>query len=561
MGGQTHFRLFDLPGDLVEDISFLFFNIHEVHELLTVSSGFHDLFARRLWWKLDSRVFTLSEPKRTMAFERYGKLVRFIDLDPGTCFAIKPHINNGVSVCDILSVFPDITTLWIGDTCNILMPSGLQFVDFIMCFPKLFKLNIKLSNENEPFDLATLANALNHRQNSSSTNSIEHLSLSYSGRPTDSPWTGLSNFVQMDFGNCVIKLEFPPWFTPSTRPTQSELQVLGKFFMSNPGIERQWDARYCYATLNRSWFRKPLDMHNYCIYPQIHRLSLRTCCMSSDTYDYCDIVPSNFPSLQSINITGHECENMVSNSYPPAWKTVLLQDWPHLSELVLSFNMTCEQLLDILQYNRRLTGLYIELHPKMLDDNNTFNLATILPLLPKLQRLSIGGNRVMKIDYSPDYDDSEILARSQLNYILFSKVFLSSRIYKFVYSLPNLGTLLIHNCNIYSVGTNEGANMDGSHNNPSEIDTADVNGDKDLYNELMATLNTVSAGFSTSNPCAIKQLTLRIRLGDYVWPLDFTLQLIALMPKLQKIIITGPIREIVEAVKVRFPHIKVTYYY
>ncbi|KAI8873788.1 hypothetical protein GQ42DRAFT_152475 [Ramicandelaber brevisporus] len=93
MNEQKYFRLFDLPGELVEYVSF-FFNTAEAHKLLTVSLAYHDLFARRVWWKLDSRVFTLSEPTRSTAIAKYGKLVRSIFLDDEICSAIKPDIDN-----------------------------------------------------------------------------------------------------------------------------------------------------------------------------------------------------------------------------------------------------------------------------------------------------------------------------------------------------------------------------------------------------------------------------------------------------------------------------------
>ncbi|KAI8870965.1 hypothetical protein GQ42DRAFT_154872 [Ramicandelaber brevisporus] len=97
MNEQTYFRIFDLPGELVEYVSF-FFNFREAYKLLTVSSAFHDLFSRRVWWKLDSRVFALPEPTRSSAIARYSKYVRYNSFTEGIYSAIEPDINKGASL-------------------------------------------------------------------------------------------------------------------------------------------------------------------------------------------------------------------------------------------------------------------------------------------------------------------------------------------------------------------------------------------------------------------------------------------------------------------------------
>ncbi|KAI8865968.1 hypothetical protein GQ42DRAFT_165789 [Ramicandelaber brevisporus] len=565
MNEQTYFRLFGLPGELVEYVSF-FFNTAEAHKLLTVSRAFHDLFARRVWWKLDSRVFTLSEPTRSTAIARYGKLVRSIDIDDKVCSAIKPDIDNGASVYNTLSVFSGVTALRIDYSHNHLTSVGIQFRDIIMCFPSLYRLSIKIVSDKEPYDLVTLAHAINHRQNSN-MNPIEYLNLLYSVRNTDDPWARLANFVQMVSCKCGMKIAITPWTGTRIHPSQSELQVLSKYFVISPDIDKREDTQFCCASLNRSLFWRPLADFYSRSYPQLRQLYVQTCCASTLTYDYSDITPSNFPSLQVIRINGHECSNMITHSYPPAWEKVLLQRWPHLNQLTLHINITCQQLLTILEYHRRLTTLSIWLQPKMLNKRRIFNVATILPLLPKLQGLFIHGNDNSKIDYSPDYDDSDMLAQSQLNTIWLFSLYHSSRVFKLIFSLPKLNKITINHCRFYSTGVTEIANMDDSTDDPSEIDiNSDDDSDDDddgvddnLHEELMATLNAVSAKYSLINPCGITFFGLQIKRG-YNWPLGVTLEMIALMPKLRTLNLRSEVGEILIAIKERFPHIKVKYY-
>ncbi|KAI8868927.1 hypothetical protein GQ42DRAFT_34753 [Ramicandelaber brevisporus] len=565
MSDRPRFRLFDLPGELVEDISIIFFDMDEAYRLLTVSRAFYTLFARRVWRTLDPRVFALSEPTLSKAMARYGRLVRYIDLDDELCSAINPDIKNSVNVFDVLSVFSGVTTLIIWDDHELLASNGIKYKDIIMCFPHLYKLECRIEEDKEPYNLVTLASAINHRQSNHSISPIEYLNLLYLAKNIDNPWTRLASFVQMILDHSVLKIEITPWTSTRIRPSQSQLQILSKYFIQYPNMDKREDTRFCYATLNRSWVWKPNDLLSSHVYPQLRQLFLRTCCMSSDTYDYSDFIPSNFPHLRSITINGHECNIMVSDLYPPAWKKLLLQNWPYLNELKVSANITCEQLVDTLKYNCRLTRLHIWLHPKMLDENNTFNLASILPLLLRVQQLSIIGKNEMKLDYSPDYDDYYILTRSQINVTQFSGFALSSRMFKLLYSLPRLVTISVRWCKFYSTGVIEATNMYNLINDPYDIDMVDYDDvyddcddeDAALYIELMASLYTISAKHIFNNPCIIKEFNLNIREDDYAWPLDVTLEMIALMPKLQALNSMGEIGDIPNAVKARFPHIDV----
>ncbi|KAI8873792.1 hypothetical protein GQ42DRAFT_160322 [Ramicandelaber brevisporus] len=72
----------------------------------------------------------------------------------------------------------------------------------------------------------------------------------------------------------------------------------------------------------------------------------------------------------------------------------------------------------------------------------------------------------------------------------------------------------------------------------------------------MATLNAVSARVSLNSPCGITSFGLQIKRG-YNWPLGFTLEMIALMPKLRTLNLRGQMGEILNAVKERFPHVNV----
>ncbi|KAI8868925.1 hypothetical protein GQ42DRAFT_163798 [Ramicandelaber brevisporus] len=507
----------------------------------------------------------MSEPTRSMAIERYGKNVRCIDLDVWFCNAIKRYTKCN-NVCDILSVFSSVNILSIRDNDNLLVRNGIQYKDILMCFPHLYKIDCQVFTDMESYDLVTLALAINHRNNNRNMTPIEYIKLFYFIRNADNLWTRLSNFVQMILSNSVMKIRITTRYTTSILPSPSELQILSNYLTSRPDMAEHEDKNFCYAAPNSSLFWKPVTSVHSSSLPQPRQLSLQTCCRSSDTYDYNEITPVNFPFLQSIEINGHECNNMISHSYPPAWKMVLLQIWPQLYDLSISINVTCDQLVNILEYHHSLTILGIELQPNMLDKDNTFNLANILPLLPKLQQLNINGKNGIKLDHCPGYNGFETITRSQLNLTSFIGVDLSSRMLKFLYSLPNLATVNIRWCKFYSTSINEVTNIDNLTNDLNEIDMLEDDDEEDdddgdnIYEELTAILNTISMTFLFNNPCGIKRFDLYIRRGDYDWPLDFTLEMIALMPILRNFDFVGVTNEIPKAVKTRFPYINIAHY-
>ncbi|KAI8871072.1 hypothetical protein GQ42DRAFT_8337 [Ramicandelaber brevisporus] len=557
MSSHQYFRLFDMPYELVEDISF-FFNWREAHKLLTVSRTFHDLFSRRVWRKFDSRMVTLPEPTRTMALARYGNFVREFIIDIRIWHDGWPGNDKDVSIYDTISAFSSVTKMSVDIAHILLFSHGLQYVNTIMCFPNLYYLYCRIESDNEPYDLITLAHAINYRQGNHNMNHIEYLNLLYAVREPDNPWTRLSSFVQMVSGYYVKNIKIKISFIAPAIPSPCELQILRKHFVDIPFIEVHEDTQFCYAPLNRSLHWNLLIDLNSCCYPQLRKLSIRTCCMSSDTYDYCDIAPYNFPCLQTIIISGHECNNMVANVYPPAWKKVLLQRWPHLNALSLLANMTCEPLVTILDYQSKLTTLVISPQQKILYENNTFNLATILPLLPKLQSLTIYGINGMRFDHSPECDDSGTLARSQLYFVWFDNLDVSTRILKLIFSLPKLNKISVRNCRFYSIGASDITNIENLLTNSIEIETVDDDDDDndgDVYEELVASLHSISEKYSFYNPCSIKMFQLWNSEDDYEWPLDTTLEMIALMPRLQIFTPLGETDEIARAVKARFPYL------
>ncbi|KAI8866028.1 hypothetical protein GQ42DRAFT_159109 [Ramicandelaber brevisporus] len=76
---SSHFRLLDLPADLLEYLA-LYFDGKEGVRVLTVSSAFHDVFARSVWSVLSQAAIDVAEPTRSDAYARYGRLVRKIDI-------------------------------------------------------------------------------------------------------------------------------------------------------------------------------------------------------------------------------------------------------------------------------------------------------------------------------------------------------------------------------------------------------------------------------------------------------------------------------------------------
>ncbi|KAI8874082.1 hypothetical protein GQ42DRAFT_176035 [Ramicandelaber brevisporus] len=83
-------RLLELPRDILLYLTD-FFDDCEASPLLTVSSQFHDLFARAVWRIVDAKTLELNPVVRSAALARYGDLVRFVTVRKnGDAFLLYP---------------------------------------------------------------------------------------------------------------------------------------------------------------------------------------------------------------------------------------------------------------------------------------------------------------------------------------------------------------------------------------------------------------------------------------------------------------------------------------
>ncbi|KAI8872468.1 hypothetical protein GQ42DRAFT_153618 [Ramicandelaber brevisporus] len=159
------FRLFDLPLDLLELLT-LYFEEKEAVKLLTVSSNFHEIFARSVWHTITINTIRVAEPVRSSAYARYGHLVRSIDLIHNES-EFDPH--------NWAQLFPNTTSMAF-DIIPVMKYGDKQsFMDAIAGLHGLRSLKINIESNLPPFEFETLATTLvarHHDPNTVATSSV-----------------------------------------------------------------------------------------------------------------------------------------------------------------------------------------------------------------------------------------------------------------------------------------------------------------------------------------------------------------------------------------------------
>ncbi|KAI8871251.1 hypothetical protein GQ42DRAFT_162141, partial [Ramicandelaber brevisporus] len=163
---SSHFRLLDLPADLLECLA-LYFEGKEGVRVLTVSSAFHDMFARSVWRVLNRKAIDVAEPTRSDAYARYGRLVRKIDLVWSFYELFDLH--------NWLELFPNTTIF--GASIHEEMSVGQKQLTFdaISGFHGLRAVELHMGSNQSPFDLETLAASLIARNKNSAKQPVRQV--------------------------------------------------------------------------------------------------------------------------------------------------------------------------------------------------------------------------------------------------------------------------------------------------------------------------------------------------------------------------------------------------
>ncbi|KAI8872459.1 hypothetical protein GQ42DRAFT_72273 [Ramicandelaber brevisporus] len=517
------FRLFDLPLDLLELLT-LYFKSEEVVKLLTVSSNFHDIFARSVWHTITINTIRIAEPVRSSAYARYGHLVRSIDLI---------YSESEFDSHNWAQLFPNTTSMSFDIISEMNDCDKQTFMNAIAGLHGLRSLKVNMETKIPPFDLETLATTLVARHRDPSKQSLRKLTIRCIIKEgvedkQKKSWADLSAFVQalsplrpsinlkidMDsYGNMVVP-------TPVQMDTlRSHLSVLPSFGM----VE---DEDGCAALHNRQLFSPSGTPDDPLGFDRLGILDLYVCCASPLLFDYSDFTPLKFPAMDTMIICEDECSHQTEEGAGSAIQLLLTQKWPKLKYItVYGSRSTLDPLNTLIDLNPQLTDLTIEVYRNTVDINGVFMLERVTGRLPHLAYLTLYGESSMLVDSDWLRTSSLVDIRSsKLGSISIHRTMLAPRLFEVILALSNLGSISFGKCVLPEP---ELVKMVFKKHRPTVKEYATV---------------------------GIRRLTIDTPTANNNWSLELILELIAALPHLESCIIYGD-TDLNKAIKKKHPRL------
>ncbi|KAI8870044.1 hypothetical protein GQ42DRAFT_178872 [Ramicandelaber brevisporus] len=364
--------LFSLPRELQELIT-EFFARWEAVPTLTVNKAFHELFAERIWHRLDKSVpYDVSMPPE--ALKTYGHLVR------------RFHIYQNVPVSDdLLLTFPNLTHLRIPyyDLKNAAVAAWgkplerLQYLEF-SSYDELIDMHDKTVDDDPAFQWI-------NRQADSCTGKLTIewempgvFVLQYS--PKLMPWLkSQSEKAQVCFR---IESDVIDFSDVSFAGAKNLLLRHLVDFEVGPG-----DEKCGAAGLGKLLTSIPFSERNSLRFPALKKLKLHICCDSSSEICSKFDFGSMFPAVQELSLDSnvYQC----AGGADKVLKGVLASPWPSVRKLVVEGSLFLGKVIPHLSTLPNVEHLTMHHDTFEVDEVDELDLHDIGDALPKLVHLSI----------------------------------------------------------------------------------------------------------------------------------------------------------------------------
>ncbi|KAI8872460.1 hypothetical protein GQ42DRAFT_161299 [Ramicandelaber brevisporus] len=442
------FRLFDLPLDLLELLT-VYFEGKEAVKLLTVSSNFHEIFARSVWHTISLNTIRIAEPTRSSAYARYGHLVRSIDLYYKLDLEFESH--------NWAQLFPNTTTMSFDIISEMNDGDKQTFMDAIAGLHGLRSLKVNMETKIPPFDLETLATTLVARHHDPSKQSLRELIIlciieEELEENQMKSWNDLSFFVRTLSSLCPsISLQINMTsYINMVAPTAVQMDILRPYLVSLPTIDVVENEYGCIAFHNRQIFGPNGTPDDPLVFDRLREISIDVCCASPLLFDYSDFTPIKFPAMECMVISEDECSHQTEDGAGSAIQTVLTQKWPKLKYTrVYGSRSTLSTLNTLIDLNPQLRRLGIDISGNTAGTDYVFMLERVADRLPHLTAFDLSSDLSISVD--SDWLQASILVdirSSKLESISFSKTILAPRLFEVLLVLPSLRDMSFWECTL-----------------------------------------------------------------------------------------------------------------
>ncbi|KAI8871802.1 hypothetical protein GQ42DRAFT_161788 [Ramicandelaber brevisporus] len=383
-----------LPIELAEEIS-SYFDEWSAVNVLRVNSSFYNLFLPRMWLYLGAfTVFKDDETKQHM-IEKYGHLVRIIDLIDDVVKRFK--INWLPFVKRATHLRADIRYDTTDEKAQMLMK-------LIRQNKMLQKLEFRFSKYDTPVKLDELAAAIN---------GLEYLEgitcdfwFYFYAEDIGEEWKQAARFIDFLHPSKRSKLKLNMWI--NTVFNVMDVQALAPYIVK---LET-YGNRTCRAYLADKFFGIRGNDGQPLVFPQLKELSMTSCCFNIEGYGVKSVSASQFPRLKEIDLNTDSCSLL--GHMDPKWNIhetcnwkpeysgyahVIMpsKKWQCLTDLTIGI-VSSSILMNIIDLNPQLQRLKVGSDylyvPKENDaskyNHDEFQLDAILDRLPHLVGFLIG---------------------------------------------------------------------------------------------------------------------------------------------------------------------------
>ncbi|KAI8873101.1 hypothetical protein GQ42DRAFT_46355 [Ramicandelaber brevisporus] len=376
-------QLFRLPRELLEMVA-AYFSRREAVPVLAVNSTLHEIFAERIWRRLDT--YKRSIPQASLL--KYGHLVRRIKA--------TESIPQSISLAAVL---PNVTHLW------------LSFFDLLSavkssrgkCFNRLCCLGIE--SFNYKFDKnklsKTVDSVLNWIDNRlEAEGGLEKVEWELS-TPNDMKW--LTRLLPWFRSHCVndkicFKLSGDEVNLDDIKDADTRALVSSHLIDWNEALMRNWyetpRLKCPAATFSGILDSIPLAERQHFQFPALKQLRIGTCCnVGGEVYSQFNF-EKLFPSVRDLIFDSNSwnCYNTPDEGFG----SILAHPWPSVRKLEISGNFIYEESIFYLTAlsNVEELSMYWNTRDGEHDDLCTVNLHELGRALPNLERLKIEGFEV-----------------------------------------------------------------------------------------------------------------------------------------------------------------------
>ncbi|KAI8868269.1 hypothetical protein GQ42DRAFT_180103 [Ramicandelaber brevisporus] len=529
---SSHFRLLDLPADLLEYLA-LYFDGKEGVRVLTVSSAFHDVFARSVWRVLSQAAIDVAEPTRSDAYARYGRLVRKIDI------LVSPY--EALDLHNWLELFPNTTVFRMDIHRRMSVEQKQLTFDAISGLHGLREISINMDVNQSPFDLEALAALLIARNEDRAKQSVRQFELWFSDLNYNEPWAAVHRFAETVAVLSLESLRINMNLWSEKLPTPVQFTAVRPYLVSLPSGGIYENVNGCYCEYNRNFFSMHGVSNVQPMFPLLKGFDLKVCCGSSNIYDYSDITPVNFPQLQSLDVVAHVCTNHTDGNGDAVLQNILVQHWSKVTDMRLYGALNSRAVDAAFLYNSQLTSIDLRIERGMANESGVFLVERVLAPLPALSRVTLKCRENITLDTQwCDDNHWERVRSSELRDLDIEAATITSQMLKLMTMMPTLENVQLSECEI----DNESAAI---------AMLKQVQEDKALRNS-----DTGSDAVDDRYPCSLTYLSVSNFDGEFsFWSYELIIAFVAVMSRLESVDLCWYSDDTVAAVKERFPNISV----